>query len=72
MKKFIALLSGINVSGQKKIKMSELKNLFEELAFRNVETYIQSGNVIFESQIEDIKSLVAKIEKKLRMNLVLM
>jgi len=50
MKKFIALLRGINVSGQKKIKMSDLKLLFEEIGFQNVETYIQSGNVIFSSK----------------------
>lgn len=50
MKKFIALLRGINVSGQKKIKMSGLKLLFEEIGFQNVETYIQSGNVIFSSK----------------------
>ncbi len=50
MKKFIALLRGINVSGQKQIKMSELKTLFEEAGFQDAETYIQSGNVIFSSK----------------------
>jgi len=48
MHKFIALLRGINVSGQKKIIMSELKTMIEKLGFENVLTYIQSGNVIFE------------------------
>ena len=60
MKKFIALLRGINVSGQKKIRMSELQLLFEELGFRDVETYIQSGNVIFsanEKSNENIEKL---------------
>ena len=38
MKKYIALLRGINVSGQKKLKMAELKSLFIEMSFQNVET----------------------------------
>lgn len=46
---YAALLRGINVGGKNKIKMAELKLLFEELGFNRVETYIQSGNVIFES-----------------------
>ncbi|OGU64379.1 MAG: hypothetical protein A2W30_04350 [Ignavibacteria bacterium RBG_16_36_9] len=66
MTKFIVLLRGINVSGQKKIKMSDLKSLFEDLNFTNVQTYIQSGNVIFESKTDDLKSLVGKIEKKIK------
>lgn len=48
--KFLAILRGINVSGQKKIKMTDLKSLFESLEFKNIKTYIQSGNVIFESE----------------------
>lgn len=66
MKKFIALLRGINVSGQKKIKMSELKLLFEEIGFRNVETYIQSGNVIFSSKENSGKILEAKISSGIK------
>ncbi len=63
MKKFAALLRGINVSGQKKIKMAELKELFESLSFENVTTYIQSGNVVFHSVINDKAKLKGKIEK---------
>ncbi|MEO6905006.1 MAG: DUF1697 domain-containing protein [Ginsengibacter sp.] len=48
-KVFISILRGINVSGQKKILMADLKALYEKLGFKNVSTYIQSGNVIFES-----------------------
>jgi uncharacterized protein (DUF1697 family) len=48
MKTYISLLRGINVSGQKKILMADLKSLYEELGFTNVQTYIQSGNVVFE------------------------
>jgi len=66
MKRFIALLRGINVSGQKKIKMSELKSLFEDIGFQDVETYIQSGNVIFSSK-ENIKlKLESKIAKAIK------
>jgi uncharacterized protein (DUF1697 family) len=66
MKTFIALLRGINVSGQKKIKMSDLKILFETLSFAKVQTYIQSGNVIFDSHLTDLKSLKEKIEGKIK------
>jgi len=61
MKKFIALLRGINVSGQKKIKMSDLKTLFEEDGFQNVTTYIQSGNVIFSAK----EKTPAKLEERI-------
>ena len=47
MSTYISLLRGINVSGQKKILMADLKALYEELGFINVQTYIQSGNVVF-------------------------
>ena len=49
MKTYVALLRGINVGGHKKIKMTDLKLLFEELGFVDVMTYIQSGNVAFSS-----------------------
>jgi len=61
MSRFISLLRGINVSGQKKIKMADLKNLYESLGFENVLTYIQSGNVIFDSK-ENPENIVEKIE----------
>lgn len=48
MKTYIAMLRGINVSGQKKIKMAELRAHLAELDFQNVQTYIQSGNIIFQ------------------------
>lgn len=53
MPKFIALLRGINVSGQKIIKMDKLRSIFESMDYKNVITYIQSGNVIFDSEEED-------------------
>lgn len=51
--KYISLLRGINVSGQKKIKMAELKALYESLGLARVVTYIQSGNVLFDSDEAD-------------------
>ena len=65
MGNYIALLRGINVSGQKKIKMSDLKILFEDLYFTNVQTYIQSGNVLFTSNMNNKKAILTKIEKKI-------
>jgi len=60
------LLRGINVSGHKSIKMTDLVKLFQSLNFRNVRTYIQSGNVIFESDLVDASAIANKIEKKIK------
>ncbi len=46
---FVSFLHGINVGSQKKILMTDLKVLYESLGFSNVETFIQSGNVIFKT-----------------------
>ena len=61
--KYISILRGINVSGQKKINMADLKFLLESLGFENVVTYIQSGNVIFDSSIKNKDELKTIIEK---------
>ncbi len=66
MQKYISLLRGINVSGQKKIKMTELKELYESLNFTNVTTYIQSGNVVFCSTGKDAKKIQKLIERKIQ------
>jgi len=47
--KYIALLKGINVGGNRKVEIKNLKSLFEKLGYKNVSTHINSGNVIFES-----------------------
>ena len=62
MKRYIALLRGINISGKNKIPMTELKKGFEDLSFQNVKTYLNSGNVIFSDDGEDIQVLVNRIE----------
>ncbi len=49
MAKRICLLRGINVGGKNIIKMADLKACFEKMGFESVQTYIQSGNVVFES-----------------------
>lgn len=63
---FISLLRGINVSGQKKILMKDLKALYEALHFSNVRTYIQSGNVVFESQNENEAEVAAQIRQEIQ------
>ncbi len=63
MNTYIALLRGINVSGQKIIKMAELKKMFENLGFQNVQTYIQSGNVVFNSKEDDVPVVEELIRK---------
>ena len=49
MQQYIALLRGINISGQKIIKMADLRTILSAAGLNNVQTYIQSGNVLFES-----------------------
>lgn len=66
MTTYIALLRGINVAGQKIIKMTDLASCFESMRFKNVSTYIQSGNIIFESKVTDNYKILRQIEKKLR------
>lgn len=56
-KTFIALLRGINVSGQKKIEMARLRVVLEDSGLHNVQTYIQSGNIVFESEQADKEEL---------------
>lgn len=66
IKTYIALLRGINVSGHKLIKMSDLKILFENCGFNYVTTYIQSGNVVFSSAITNKKEIKSIIEKAIQ------
>lgn len=62
MSRNVAILRGINVSGQKKILMADLRALLEEGGFEKVKTYIQSGNIAFDAEAEaDNRSLAKKI-----------
>lgn len=65
MAKYLSLLRGINVSGQKKILMADLKKLYENAGFLNVVTYIQSGNVIFDTT-SGLEKATSVIEKSIR------
>ena len=62
MKKYVALLRGINISGKNKISMAELKKGFENLEFQEVKTYLNSGNVVFSSDEDDLKNITNQIE----------
>lgn len=64
MNKQIVLLRGINVSGQKKIPMADLRNWLAELPVTNLETYIQSGNVVLSSSIDN-ELLSASVRQKI-------
>ena len=65
MAKYIAFLRSINVGGHT-VKMDVLRLLFESLGFSNVETFIASGNVLFETTSKDANALEKKVEAKLR------
>jgi len=64
MLRLIAFLRAINVGGHN-VTMGELRGLFENLALKEVETFIASGNVIFASRSKDIRALEQKIETQL-------
>lgn len=63
MKTYISILRGINVSGHRIIKMDALKNLFEHLDFQHIKTFIQSGNIVYQSKTGNPALLNKKIKK---------
>ena len=65
MNTYITMLSGVNLGNHFKISMDDLKSSYEALGFKKVRTYIQSGNVIFESGQSDIRKLAAIIKDKI-------
>jgi uncharacterized protein (DUF1697 family) len=65
MKTFISMLRGVNVSGQKTIRMAELKSLYEAEGFEQVGTYVQSGNVVFKTAQSDAAVLAALIQAQI-------
>ncbi len=68
MKRYIALLRGINVGGKNKISMAELKKGFAELDLAEITTYLNSGNVIFSSMIDDKNVLSNQIMQMIKDN----
>ena len=63
---FISMLRGINVGGQKSIRMAELKSLYESLGLTGVQTYVQSGNVVFDSLEGEAPVLAALLEAQIQ------
>ena len=61
MKRYIAFLRGVNISGRNKVAMAELKKGIERLGYGEVKTYLNSGNVIFSSDENDIGSITKQI-----------
>lgn len=66
MKTYIALLRGINVGGHKKVPMSELRQLLSEVGFKDVQTYIQSGNVVFKNKKTNPLELESRIQNAIQ------
>ena len=66
MVRYIAFLRGINISGKNKVPMAELKKGFEEIGFAEVKTYLNSGNVIFSSDEDDMVEITNRIETMIK------
>lgn len=63
------MLRGINVSGKNLLKMADLKQLMLDLSFKEVETYIQSGNIVFSSESTDTDWIAAQISKEIEVRM---
>ncbi len=66
MNTYIALLRGINVGGHKKVPMAELRELLTKSGFKNVKTYIQSGNIILQSSEVSLAKIENTIQKSIQ------
>jgi uncharacterized protein (DUF1697 family) len=62
MAAIVSMLRAVNVGGHNKIKMEALRALYESLKLRQVQTYVQSGNVVFKTDERDLARLTRKIE----------
>ena len=62
MTRFVSLFRGINVGGHQAVRMDALKELHESLGLQEVQTYIQSGNVVFTSDEADVTQIQKDIE----------
>jgi uncharacterized protein (DUF1697 family) len=63
MPAYIAMLRGINISGHKSMKMGDLRALCSRLGFQNVETHVQSGNIVFQTTTENPATLSKRISE---------
>ena len=66
METYIAILRGINVGGKNKIQMSDLKGKLGRSGLKNVQTYIQSGNIVFECPVSSPGGVAQEIEDEIR------
>jgi uncharacterized protein (DUF1697 family) len=66
MTTLVSMLRGVNVTGHNMIRMAELKALYESRGFRNVTTYIQSGNVVFQAEKDDPAAVETIIERAIK------
>ena len=66
METYIAMLRGINVSGQKKILMADLREYMDGIGFKSVETYIQSGNIVFKSDLNSGREIERQIQTMIK------
>jgi uncharacterized protein (DUF1697 family) len=65
MRVAISLLRGINVGGHNCIKMEPLRAMYESLGLRDVQSYVQSGNIVFRTTARDLAPLARRIESKI-------
>jgi uncharacterized protein (DUF1697 family) len=63
--RYVAFLRAVNLAGRRVVKMQDLKKLFETLPAKNVQTFIASGNVIFDSSLKDAAALERRAEARL-------
>lgn len=66
MRRYVAFLRGINISGKNKIPMADLKKGFESLSYKEVKTYLNSGNVLFSSAEENEDKFTNQIEEMIQ------
>jgi uncharacterized protein (DUF1697 family) len=66
MDTFVALFRGVNIGGKNSLPMRELVSIFESLGASDVRTYIQSGNVVFQSARKSVSSLAKRITAEVR------
>lgn len=66
MPTYISLIRGINVGGHKKLKMDELRKAVETLGLKQVKTYVQSGNIVFQAPKQSVAGLSRKIERVIK------
>ena len=65
MTRYVALLRGVNLGARNKVSMADLRTLIESLGAEDVQTYVQSGNVVFKSRVRRAASLAGDIEQRI-------